>query len=367
MKRFLFILVVLFTLSACTSRPNVIEQPLSQNWTLTGDTLDINLPVTVPSVVQQNLYEAGLIPHPYLGTVENDLLWISNTHWTYLTHFNVSKELLENDVVELVFEGIDTYASVTLNGQKLFDANNQFRAWKQDVKPLLTPSDNLLTLEFPRYDSLQTALYEAHQPRLPERYAVSRKAPYQHGWDWAPKYKNVGIWKPVKLIAWSTASLENAYIVTNEAAKEQAQLTLHLDVESTDSRELTAELLNHTSLTIVLDERVVLLGRAFREGLEPMRIVRHAVLLGPRHHAGSHSIGHLSVEASAIVDDIYHLIINVLRQVLVHLLAVEDVLAKVFARSLCWCFYVKRLLLECLADNLKSQIVCHNCVLLKGE
>ncbi|MCR4849398.1 MAG: hypothetical protein K5920_11205 [Bacteroidales bacterium] len=243
MKRYFLFLLGLFLLSACSSRQNVLEQPLSQNWTLTGDTLDINLPVTVPSVVQQNLYDAGLIPHPYLGTVENDLLWISNAHWTYLTHFNVSKELLEKERVELVFEGIDTYASVTLNGKKLFDADNQFRTWKLDVKPLLKPADNLLSLEFPRYDSLQRALYEAHQPRLPEKYAVSRKAPYQHGWDWAPKYKNVGIWKPVKLIAWSTARLENAYIVTNEATKEQAKLTLHLDVESTNGGDLTVELL----------------------------------------------------------------------------------------------------------------------------
>ena len=241
MKRISLILSVIIALSACAPRQNVLEQPLSQNWTLTGDTLNINLQVSVPSVVQENLYDASLIPHPYLGTVENELLWISDHPWTYTTHFNVSKGLLEKDVVELVFEGIDTYATVSLNGEKLFDADNQFRTWKLDVKPLLKPADNLLSLEFPRYDSLQRALYEAHQPRLPEKYAVSRKAPYQHGWDWAPKYKNVGIWKPVRLQAWSEARLENAYIVTNEATKEQAKLTLHLDVESTDESELLVE------------------------------------------------------------------------------------------------------------------------------
>ena len=232
-----------FLLAACSHRPNVIEQTLSQNWTLTGDTLDIHLPVTVPSVVQQNLYDAGLIPHPYLGVVESELLWISDHPWTYTTQFKVNKGLLDKDVVELMFEGIDTYALVTLNGKILFDADNQFRSWKTNVKPLLKPADNLLTLEFPRYDSLQKVLYEAHQPHLPEKYAVTRKAPYQHGWDWAPKYKNVGIWKPVKLIAWSTARLENAYIVTNEATKDHAQLTLHLDVESANGGDLTAELL----------------------------------------------------------------------------------------------------------------------------
>ena len=234
--------------SACTQRPNVIEHNLGQNWTLTGDTLQINLLVSVPSVVQQNLYDAGLIPHPYLGTVENDLLWISDHPWTYAKHFDVDKKMLDKDVVELVFEGIDTYASVMLNGEKLFDADNQFRTWKMDVRPLLKAKDNLLVVDFPRYDSTQLALYEAHQPRLPEKYAVTRKAPYQHGWDWAPKYKNVGLWKPVKLQAWSDAKLEDAYIVTNEVMKNQAKLSLHLDVECSMAGELQVELLQNNQL-----------------------------------------------------------------------------------------------------------------------
>lgn len=242
MRKSIALFSLLIALVSCTHRQPVVEQSLSDGWALTGDTLSINLPVSVPSVVQQNLYDAGLIPHPYLGTVEEELLWISDHPWTYTTHFDVDKELLEKEVVELVFEGIDTYASVSLNGQKLLDVDNQFRTWKTDVKPLLKPTDNMLVVDFPRYDSTQMALYEAHQPRLPEKYAVTRKAPYQHGWDWAPKYKNVGLWKPVKLQAWSTARLENAYIVTNEASESQAKLTLHLDVESADEGELIAEI-----------------------------------------------------------------------------------------------------------------------------
>ena len=232
---------------ACTRHQPVVEQSLAQGWTLMGDTMDINaLPVTVPSVVQQNLYDARLIPHPYQGTVENELLWISDHPWTYATCFDVASQLMAKDAVELVFEGIDTYATVTLNGRKLFDADNQFRTWKQDVKPLLKAKDNRLEVSFPRYDSLLSARYEQHRPRLPEPYAVARKAPYQHGWDWAPKYKNVGLWKPVKLVGWSAARMEHAYIVTNEicdeAAAEKAVLTLHLDLDVAVGQELTAEL-----------------------------------------------------------------------------------------------------------------------------
>ena len=234
MKKYLPILLLLFAFIGCqkVEKQNVIEQSLDQGWTLTGDTLSINMQVDVPSVVQQSLYENGLIPHPYLGTVENDLLWISDHPWDYSLHFDADKELIEKENVELVFEGIDTYANVRLNGQDLFFADNQFRTWKHEVKDLLKEKDNLLEVHFLRYDSTQLALYEKHQPRLPEKYAVSRKAPYQHGWDWAPKYKNVGVWKPVKLVGWNEARLENAYIVTQTANVERAELMLHLDVES---------------------------------------------------------------------------------------------------------------------------------------
>ena len=234
MKKVFYCLLMVAVFVGCqkVEKSNVIEQSLNQGWTLTGDTLDINMQVDVPSVVQQSLYENGLIPHPYLGTVENDLLWISNHPWDYTLRFDADKDLLEKENVELVFEGLDTYAEVSLNGYELFSADNQFREWKADVKPFLKDKDNLLEVHFIRYDSTQLALYEQHQPRLPEKYAVSRKAPYQHGWDWAPKYKNVGIWKPVKMVGWKEAKLENAYVVTQSDDADKAELMLHLDYES---------------------------------------------------------------------------------------------------------------------------------------
>jgi beta-mannosidase len=272
MKKLLPLILLAFAFSACqqVEKPNVVVQLLNQGWTLTGDTLDINMQVDVPSVVQQSLYENGIIPHPYLGTVENQLLWISDHPWDYTLHFDADKDLLEKENIELEFEGIDTYAEVKLNGEKLFFADNQFRVWKHDVKDLLKKRDNLLEVHFPRYDSIQLALYEQHKPQLPEKYAVSRKAPYQHGWDWAPKYKNVGIWKPVKLMGWNEARLEDAYAVTCSADSVHAVLTLHLDVEngtdetyeigvSTGSTTLVSRSLSlskgrqHTVLPIIID------------------------------------------------------------------------------------------------------------------
>ena len=245
MKKTFPLLLLLFAFMGCqqVEKPNVVAQLLNQGWTLTGDTLDINLQVDVPSVVQQSLYENGLIPHPYLGTVENDLLWISDHPWDYTLHFDADKKLFEKENIELVFEGLDTYAEVSLNGYELFSADNQFREWKAEVKPFLKDKDNLLEVHFIRYDSTQLALYEQHQPRLPEKYAVSRKAPYQHGWDWAPKYKNVGIWKPVKLVGWKEAKLDYAYISTCYADSDSAWLWLRYGIDNRmDEAEYQVEL-----------------------------------------------------------------------------------------------------------------------------
>ena len=236
---------MLAALAGCQTveKPNVVEQSLDQGWTLTGDTLSINMQVDVPSVVQQSLCENGLISHPYLGAVENDLLWISEHPWDYTLRFDANKELFEKENIELTFEGLDTYAEVSLNGYELFSADNQFREWKADAKPFLKEKDNLLEVHFIRYDSTQLALYEQHQPKLPEKYAVSRKAPYQHGWDWAPRYKNVGIWKPVKLMGWNEAKLDYAYISTCYADSDSAWLWLRYGIDNRmDEAEFQVEL-----------------------------------------------------------------------------------------------------------------------------
>ena len=250
--------MLLFAFMGCqkAESQNVIEQSLNQGWTLTGDTLSIKMQVDVPSVVQQSLYENGVIPHPYLGTVENQLLWISDHVWDYALRFDVDEGLLEKEFVELVFEGLDTYADISLNGYELISTDNQFREWKVDVKRYLKEKDNLLEVHFTGYDSVMTDLYEQVLPVLPEKYAVSRKAPYQHGWDWAPKYKNVGIWKPVKLMGWNEVRLEDAYAVTGIADSVHAMLTLHLDVENATNGEY--EVIVSTGSTILANRSLSL-------------------------------------------------------------------------------------------------------------
>ena len=111
----------------------------------------------------------------------------------------------------------------------------------------------------------------------------------------------------------------------------------------------------------MLDERVVFLGCSLCKGLEPVCIVCDAIFLCPLHHAGSHGVSYRAVQTGTVLYDVNHLVINTFGQVLVHLLAIENLLAEVLAGFLTRCNNAERLLLESLAHNLKSQFVCHNC------
>ena len=97
--------------------------------------------------------------------------------------------------------------------------------------------------------------------------------------------------------------------------------------------QLARELLYHASLAVVLYEGVVLLGRAFRKRLEPVRVVRGSVLLGPLLHAFGHGVGYRAVEAGPVVNHVYHGLVNRRGQVFVHLGAVEHVLAEILRRA----------------------------------
>ena len=89
-----------------------------------------------------------LIPDPFYRDNEKSLQWIGLTDWEYQTTFNVTPEILERDNIDLVFEGLDTYANVYLNNESLLNADNMFRTWRTDCKRLLRAGANTLRIRF---------------------------------------------------------------------------------------------------------------------------------------------------------------------------------------------------------------------------
>ena len=103
---------------------------------------------SVPGCVHTDLLANKLIEDPFYRDNEKKQQWIGKTNWEYRTAFNVSAETMQRQKLELVFEGLDTYAQVFLNDQVLLNADNMFRTWRVDAKPLLKAGGNTLRIVF---------------------------------------------------------------------------------------------------------------------------------------------------------------------------------------------------------------------------
>ncbi|WNQ13170.1 glycoside hydrolase family 2 protein [Paenibacillus aurantius] len=223
-----------------------ILKPLLNDWNFKAAGENEWLPAAVPGCVHRDLVRNGVISDPFFGTNEYDLQWIDKKDWEYETYFDVSPELLKSDRVELVFEGLDTYAEITLNGRPLLRTNNMFRTWRADGKPLLQPAENHLHLLFrsPVHEGL--AILETKPYGLPaindhsedgglgERKVsvYARKAPYHYGWDWGPRFVTSGIWRELYLEAWSDARMADLFIRQDGVTADQARLTALVEVET---------------------------------------------------------------------------------------------------------------------------------------
>ncbi|MBC7316460.1 MAG: glycoside hydrolase family 2 protein, partial [Chloroflexi bacterium] len=106
------------------------------------------VPATVPGCVHTDLLAAGLIEDPFYRDNELKVLWVGETDWTYRRMFVVPASFLEHERVLLRCEGLDTIATISLNGQEVGRAENMFRVWEYDVKPFLRPGENVLAVAF---------------------------------------------------------------------------------------------------------------------------------------------------------------------------------------------------------------------------
>lgn len=244
--RNLFVVASLLMMLSCGDKhANPLIQNLNDSWNVTTDTLDINMQVDVPSVIIADMYEEGLIPHPYYSDVEPSLLWIPQREWVYTLNFDADDNVIKEDVIELVFEGLDTYADVWLNGEHLFYADNMFRTWTCDVEDILKEKDNNIKIKFYPFDKVRDSLIETYPLRFPEKYAVMRKAAYQNGWDWAPRYMNMGIWQSVYLKAWTRSTMNSASIITTAIQDDKADLCFETHIKADKEHNVTLQVLHN--------------------------------------------------------------------------------------------------------------------------
>lgn len=171
----------------------------------------------VPGSVYADLMADGTMPDPFWRENELDAFERMKKDYVYQRAFTVTEAQLAHVHVELVCEGLDTLAHVSLNGREIAFADNMHITWVWDVKEQLHAGENTLEI---RFDSpiLYCAKKAEEAPGWESSDATPgfrhlRKAHCMFGWDWGPRLPDAGIWRPIFLRTWDTARLENALML----------------------------------------------------------------------------------------------------------------------------------------------------------
>lgn len=192
------------------------------------------IPAQVPGTVHTDLLRQNIIPDPYYRMNENDVQWIENLQWIYRRTFSIDAVTLKEKRIELVAEGLDTYASILINGKTAGESGNMFVDHRFDVKRYIHEGKNTIEIIFDSPVMRSKALQKKHgtlQVALEPHRVYVRKAQYSFSWDWGPKLTTSGIWRPIYVEASSGPVLRNPFVKTIELKKKSATIELSVDIE----------------------------------------------------------------------------------------------------------------------------------------
>jgi beta-mannosidase len=184
---------------------------------------------TVPGCVHSDLRAAKQIPDPFWGGNERDLRWIEEENWRYRRSFTIDLALLKNTHVDLVAEGLDTLATVRLNGKEIARTDNMFIGWRFPVAALLRAGANLLEIDFA---SPMPYIRARQKPDDAPEWcdpvggsSLIRKQPCSFGWDWGPRLATCGIYLPIFLEGWNANRIASVQVAQRH---QRGRVTLSL-------------------------------------------------------------------------------------------------------------------------------------------
>ncbi|WP_411894262.1 beta-mannosidase [Winogradskyella sp. A2] len=249
--RYSILFLIIFSFSCGPNHDVPITLEFNSNWQFKQVQDTVWRSAKVPGNVFSDLLDNQLIEDPFIGDNEKDVQWVSENDWEYLTTFSLDEEMLDRNHFDFNFEGLDTYAKVYLNDSLILKANNAFRSWEVDVKPILK-SNNKLRLVFENTSKYEEKAKSKLPYELPAGDRIfTRKAQFQYGWDWGPVLNTSGIWKPIKLISSNNLRIKDGYIHQLEQNDSVAKLNFELDLAYSNIEGYSFELFVNDSLVTV--------------------------------------------------------------------------------------------------------------------
>ncbi|GAB3102642.1 beta-mannosidase [Lysobacter terrae] len=263
MKRWLAL--CLWLMSPAAMAQSLVAQPLASAWEFRLSPDDAQAAAhagattwhaaRVPGNVHTDLFANGLIPDPYVGAPEAGLQWIGLAQWEYRTTFTVDRATRRRAHAELVFEGLDTFADVYLNDEKLLSADNYFRTWRMPVAGKLKSGANALRVVFhspirrllPQVQAMPNKIAGNYpspygdEPKDAMTGNFARKPGYHYGWDWGPRYVTAGIWREARLESWEALRIADLQVKQQSLTDEVAKLDAVVAIDSAVAKPVTLE------------------------------------------------------------------------------------------------------------------------------
>lgn len=222
---------------------------LNGTWQLsTGHRSVESVDMQVPGTVLSGLLAAGKIEDPFYRTNEDATRALFWKDYVFTRTFDVDEELLVQQHIVLVCEGLDTLAEISINGTFLAKTDNMHRTWKFQAKKLLHPGKNEIQIVFRSVlRFIEDYPYEAHKKinYIPcgsmKGNQLLRKAHSMFGWDWGPQTIDAGIFRDIYLQGYSHARIEDIRIHQQHAKNVSVQTSITLS-ESVPGQKLCVEL-----------------------------------------------------------------------------------------------------------------------------
>lgn len=196
------------------------------------ESIDGWVPAIVPGDVHLDLINAGLIPDPFYGLNSDHLTWMEEKDWWYRTNFTMPD--LENigpkKSIYLMFHGLDTFATVYLNGKIIGTHRNMFVPLELEIteKIIVGENDLRVCLSSPAFSP--NIFCDPNIARTPPQRLYSRKAQSSYGWDIAPRLVTIGIWRPVEILVCDQVAIKNAWIKTKQLSESEAHVELEFEI-----------------------------------------------------------------------------------------------------------------------------------------
>ena len=222
-------------ISVCRAATISIPRRLSLNgnWQVSQTDKNNWIPATVPGCVHTDLLAAGKISDPFYRDNEKDVQWVGESDWIYQRTFDVPEEVFKNDRVLLRCEGLDTLATIKINGNEIGRVDNMFRLWEFDVKQILRAGENAIEVSFESpFTYIKQRESNSQEPdKFVKDRAWVRKEPCSFGWDWGPNLPSCGIWKNISLETFNQGRIADVLISQNHSGENKVTLDVEVNAE----------------------------------------------------------------------------------------------------------------------------------------